>query len=145
MILKTVGRMIWVPIAFVLSALASAVVLVTLGMERVTQAWHGKGGDDVNIGAVFELMTQAHLLVSGLTLLPAVLLIIVGEVARIRASLYYIIGGGAALAAVPLLARLGQTAATGGLAMPPTIVWQVFATAGFLGGWLYWMLAGRNA
>jgi hypothetical protein len=24
-------------------------------------------------------------------------------------------------------------------------VWQVFATAGFVGGWVYWLLAGRNA
>ena len=33
---------------------------------------------------------------------------IVGEVARIRGAIYYVVGGGAALAVVPLLTRLGQ-------------------------------------
>ena len=53
------------------------------------------------------------------------------------------VGGGLALAAVPLVARYGQ----GGSAMPDPdqLVWQVFATAGFAGGFVYWLLAGRNA
>ena len=64
-------------------------------------------------------------------------------VARIRSLIYYVVGGGLALAAVPLLARYGQ----GGTAMPDPdqLVWQVFATAGFAGGFVYWLLAGRNA
>jgi len=51
-------------------------------------------------------------------------------------------GGGAALAAVPLLARVQQS---GAFAMPEHTVWQVFATAGFAGGLVYWLIAGRNA
>ena len=42
------------------------------------------------------------------TLLPALLLVIVGEVARIRSAIYYVVGGGVALAVVPLLTRMGQ-------------------------------------
>jgi hypothetical protein len=29
--------------------------------------------------------------------------------------------------------------------LPDPIVWQVFATAGFAGGFVYWLIAGRNA
>lgn len=142
MILSTLGRMLWVPIAFLISAGVTAFVLVTLGLERVTQAVHGRDIEADTLGALFDLLRQAHLLTSGLTVLPALLLVIVGEVARIRAILYYIVGGGAALAAMPLIARLGQ----GEPALTSTAaVWQVFATAGFVGGFVYWLIAGRRA
>lgn len=147
MVLSTLGRMIWVPIAFVLSAMATGFFLFSLGMERVTQAMRGRGDDATSISAIFDLMRQAHVLLSGMTLLPAILVVIIGEVARIRSSLYYIVGGGLALAAIPFLARYGQSAPGASMAsiVPPTLVWQVFATAGFLGGWVYWLLAGRRA
>ena len=144
MILTTLGRMIWVPIAFVISAIVTGFMLVTLGMERVTQAMAGRGDDVASIGAILDLLRQAQVLATGLTLLPALLVVIVGEVARIRSALYYIVGGGLALAAVPLLARVGQ-AASASAVLPPTLVWQVFASAGFLGGFVYWALAGRRA
>ena len=142
MILSTLGRLLWVPVAFLLSGATAAFVLVTLGMERITQAATGRGVNDDSIGALFELARQALLLYSGLTLLPALLVVIVGEVARIRSAFYYVIGGGLALVAVPLLARIGQGNAS---LIPPTAVWQVFATAGFAGGYVYWLLAGRRA
>jgi glucose dehydrogenase len=63
-------------------------------------------------------------------------------VARIRGSIYYVVGGGAALALVPLMSRLHQPMAV--LDLSP-VVWQVLATAGFAGGFVYWLLAGRNA
>jgi hypothetical protein len=34
---------------------------------------------------------------------------------------------------------------SGALALPPAAVWQVLATAGFAGGFVYWLIAGRNA
>ena len=41
------------------------------------------------------------------------------------------------------MARLGQQGAQPVLA--DHTVWQVFATAGFAGGLMYWLIAGRNA
>jgi hypothetical protein len=73
---------------------------------------------------------------------PAILVVIVGEVARVRSALYYVAAGGAALAIVPFLTRLEQPATA--LALAPA-VWQVLATAGFAGGFVYWLIAGRNA
>jgi len=57
-------------------------------------------------------------------------------------ALYYLGGGGAALAAIPLLSHFGQSAT---FVLPNPAVWQVFATAGFAGGFIYWLLAGRRA
>ena len=69
-------------------------------------------------------------------------MVIVGEIARIRSLVYYVAGGGVALAAIPLLARSASGAPS---PRPSTLVWQVFATAGFAGGFVYWLIAGRNA
>jgi hypothetical protein len=140
--LRTVGRLIWVPIAFLLSALVSLFVIVTLGQERFVQAIGRRGADETTVDAAVELFGVVLEFFSGYSLVPAILLVIIGEVARLRGLLYYVIGGGAALAAVPLLTRLNQSASALGVA---EAVWQVLATAGFAGGFVYWLLAGRNA
>lgn len=139
---RALGRLIVVPLSFLVAAAASAFVLVTLGLERITQAAsRGSGGDLGNVEVLLELVWQGGVLLSGLTILPALTVAIVGEVARIRSSVYYIAGGGFALAAIPLIARAG----VGSDGLPPAVVWQVFATAGFVGGLVYWLLAGRRA
>lgn len=147
MIMSTIGRLIWVPIAFALSAAGTVFFLVMISKERIVEAMAGRGPDSASLMAILDLMRQAQVLSSGLTIIPAVLVVLVGEVARIRSVLYYVVGGGLAFAAVPVLARYGHAAPGASLStlMPPTLVWQVFATAGFLGGWVYWFLAGRNA
>ncbi len=130
------------PLAFILAMLVTLFVVVSLGQERIVQAMTGRGPDEATIGAAFDLLGLVLTLISVQTLLPALLLVIVGEVARIRGAMYYVIGGGVALALVPLLARLGNPGTVLGLA---PAVWQVLATAGFAGGFVYWLLAGRNA
>ncbi len=141
---KTVGRMILIPVALLFAAAAAIFVLFTLGLERITVALHQRAEvDEDMVQAMFDLMNQGLLLTTGLTVIPVLLVVFVGEIARIRSVIYYVVGGGLALAAVPLVARYGQ----GGSAMPDPdqLVWQVFATAGFAGGFVYWLLAGRNA
>lgn len=140
---KTVGRLfIVIPFALLLGAAASFFVLITLGLERITAALHVNPIGDGSAETVFAMMNQGFMLLAGLTLIPALLIIIVGEVARIRSAAYYIVGGGIALAAIPFLARVGQSEA---FVLPEQTIWQVFATAGFAGGFVYWLIAGRNA
>ena len=145
--LSTLGRLIWVPIAFVLSGVATAFFLFYIAQERFFQAAAGKGPDSATLLGMFELFREGRVLMSGMMIVPALAVIIIGEVARVRSVLYYLVGGGLALVAVPMLARYGQvgTGASISTLIPPTLVWQVFATAGFLGGWVYWFLAGRNS
>lgn len=140
MVLRTIGRLIWIPIAFLIAAAAAMFVLVTLGLETVTHAIHNFDGTDT-VSAAFDVAWQGTIIASGATLIPALIVVIVGEVARIRSWLYYLIGGGVALAIIPLLARVDPGTMT--YALPA--LWHVFATAGFAGGFVYWLLAGRNA
>lgn len=139
---RAVGRIIIVPLAFLIAAAVASFVLVTLGLERVTQSIHAQGQEPDLIDRMFDLVIEGHLLASGLTIIPAIVVVIVGEVAQIRSSVYYIIGGGLAMAAMPMLSHVGQSA---GLAVPSATLWQVFATAGFAGGFIYWLIAGRRA
>jgi hypothetical protein len=141
MVWATIGRLIMVPLALLLAMLAAAAVLLSLGLERVTVAMTGRDGEEA-IGTVFGVLKYGWILTSGVTLLPACLIILAGEVARIRSVLYYIIGGGVSVVAIPLMARLGPSAASSGAAI---FSWQVFATAGFVGGLVYWLIAGRRA
>ena len=140
--MRAVGRVLWLPFAFLLAALVTVYVVISLGQERIVQAISGRGPDDIPINASFDLLRLAMSFISVQAVLPALLLVVIGEVARVRSALYYVAGGGAALAMVPLMERLGQPMTV--LDLSP-VVWQVLATAGFAGGFVYWLLAGRKA
>lgn len=133
---RLAGRLVIVPLAMLAAALAAGYVLFTLGMERITRAMHADVAGDGGIMLLLEMMRQGFQLSRGLTVLPILAVVVIGEVARIRNSIYYILGGGASLAAIPLLSGGG---------IPAGPLWQVLATAGFAGGLVYWMLAGRKA
>ena len=140
---KTTGRvLIVIPFAIIMAMLAAMFVLVTLGLERITAFLHINPVGDQDPEHIFAVMDQGLLLFASLTVIPALLVVFVGEIARIRSIVYYLVGGGLALAAIPLLARYGQGGAVG---TSEALVWQVFATAGFAGGFVYWLIAGRNA
>jgi hypothetical protein len=139
---KTISRMFYIAMALLFAVAATCFVLVTLGLERVTGALHisTRGGDAIE--TVLELMNQGIVLTTGITVTPALLVVLIGELGSIRSATYYIAGGGAALVAIPLLAKIGET---GSFVLPEQTVWLVFATAGFAGGFVYWLLAGRTA
>ena len=139
-VLRAIGRLVWVPLAFLMSAVAAMLVLVTLGHERLVHHLHGQFLDVDRLPVIVETVMEASVILTGLTLIPAVLVVIVGEIARLRSALYYVVGGGLSLAMVPLVAE-----AQSGRMLTGTALWQVFATAGFVGGFVYWLLAGRRA
>jgi hypothetical protein len=140
--IRALGRIILLPIAFVLAAVATLFVVFSLGQERVVQAISTRSSDEVPVGAIMDIVGLALRFASLHTLVPALLLVVVGEATRIRSAVYYIVGGGVALGVVPLLTRFSQPATL--LELSPA-VWQVLATAGFAGGFVYWLLAGRTA
>lgn len=145
MIGRLVARLVLVPLGLLLAAAAAAFVVTTVGLERLTQELH-RTGDVTGVGGVawgiFRHWDILARIVSALTILPAILLIVVGEVARLRSAMYYVLGGGFALAIIPLLANVQ---AGGAVQMPASTLWQVFATAGFTAGFVYWLIAGRSA
>ena len=138
--LNFIGRLILIPIGFILACLATAFVLVTLGAARITHALQSM--QVASTEENFEILSYAVALMSATTILPALLVIIVGEIARLRSILYYIAGGGIASAAIPVLAYFSYM---GMSSLWNDIAWPVFATAGFFGGFIYWLIAGRAA
>lgn len=142
MVARALARLLLVPLGLILGTMAAGFIFVTLGVEKVTKALGAQGSDLEAVHSVWALVQDLGTLATVSTIAPVLVLVVAGEVARIRAPGYYIIGGGAALAAMPLLAH----ARDAGLALSQFgLIWQVFATAGFAGGAVYWLVAGRTA
>lgn len=140
--LRMLGRIVLVPLGFLLAVLAALAVLVTLGLEITTRTISAASSDPDRIEVLLDLGAGILRLLAAATIVPALLVLIVGEVARIRSVLYYVLGGGLALGLLPLFARLGAVTDGGNI---PVRVWTVSATAGFAGGLVYWLVAGRRA
>ena len=147
MILRYLLRVLWVVVAFCLAAAGALVVLFALGSMWV--------GDELRAAApphdpvfahggatVFGIVLFAAAVTPALTALPAVLAVVVGEVLRVRSWIYYVLAGGVALAAIPLLAGMPDD---GMPSVPAGEYMTIFVAAGFAGGFIYWLLAGARA
>jgi hypothetical protein len=135
---RALARLVLVPLGFALGALVSLMIAVSIGLERLTEA---RVSTPI-LEWLAAVLAGGFTLSSGLSMIPALAVVIVGEVARIRSWLYYLVGGGLSLALLPYLGALekGQAAT-----LPAGAMWQVLATAGFAGGLTYWLVAGRSA
>lgn len=147
MILRYVGRVVWVVVAFAVASIVALAVLFALGAMWV--------GDELRAAApphdpifshggatVFGIVLFAGTVAPALTALPALIAVVAGEVMRVRSWIYYVFAGGAAVAAIPLLAGASST---GLPEIPAGEYMSIFATAGFAGGFIYWLLAGARA
>jgi hypothetical protein len=147
-ILNTLFRFIWVVLALVLAMGAGLATLFALGAIWVGDELRAAAPGDpvIDLGAPwFGIVLFAGTVAPALTALPAILAAMVGEVLRVRSWLYYVPAGGAALAVVPLLAGPPTPDPPALPALPPDQYLTIFATAGFAGGFVYWLLAGRRA
>ena len=126
-----------------------AAMFVTVASLFVMGAfWTGKALREAAQGdPLLEVMADplgviffAGLVTPALTALPAVVAAVIGEIFSIRSFLYYVVAGGLALAAIPVLAG-----SAGEITVPAADYMTIFASAGFIGGAVYWAIAGRNA
>jgi hypothetical protein len=98
------------------------------------------------VAAMFGAVVFLGTVGPALTALPAFAAAVAGEVLHIRSWMYYVLAGAAALAILPLL--LSTEPYGTDLDVPSLSEGQsvtIFATAGFAGGFIYWLLAGRGA
>lgn len=144
MIAKLFGRLVVVAIAFILALLVSFFILAYLGGQLLTETLAQEYGDALPSEALDFIGFIGFLieLYPAITLLPAVLVVAVGEIGRIRSWMYYVLAGGAASLMVPLFYVVSFATERD---MPSAAFLVIFATAGFGGGVLYWLLAGRKA
>lgn len=147
MIARYVLRGLVVVIAFAVASAVALAVLFALGSIWVGEELRAAAPPHDPIlshggATVFGIVLFAGTVTPALTALPALIAVVVGEVMRIRSWIYYVLAGGAALAAIPLLAGASST---GLPEIPAGEYMSIFATAGFAGGFTYWLLAGARA
>ena len=145
--MRFIGRIIWVAIAAIIAGLVAAGVAGLIGLELATRHVVGAGGTDTaDMDRWFKAYDRAAAFwqqLTGISLLAPLALVAAGEIMRNRSFLYYLAGGGIALAAAPALKNGGlELFRTGAL---PATVLQLLAVAGFAAGAVYWLLAGRKA
>jgi hypothetical protein len=144
-VLRTVFRIAWVAIAFAIAALGALAVLVALGGTWAGDELRAAVPNDpvVRDGApIFGLLLFAGTVGPALSALPALIAVVAGEIMRVSSWMYYVLAGGLSLAAIPILAA-PETAELSSIVASHAMT--IFATAGFAGGLLYWLLAGARA
>jgi hypothetical protein len=145
-IFGTVLRLLWAATAFCLAAGVALVVLYLLGALWVGNELRAAAPHEPALhhgGApFFGMVLFASTVTPALTALPAIAVAMVGEILRIRSWIYYVLAGGVSLAAIPLLV----TPASADLPAVATSQYMtIFVAAGFVGGFIYWLFAGRRA
>lgn len=116
---------------------AALFVGLRVGVEKWKDpAWAGKGWIDAQLALFHKGLDPAF----ALALMLAALVILVGEITRFRFALYYMAGGGLAVTAAAYAMGLEKA----GVSADRMILWQVYATAGILGGAVYWLIAARH-
>ena len=147
MIWPALRRLLAVAFAFILAVIAGSATLFFLGARWAAgeaTAFTPQEADEVSralnegLGVIAFFFT----VVPVLTLLPALAAAVIGEVARVRSLLYYLVAGGAAAALMPLIATRPEVAGSSTYATP---YFTIMATAGFAAGFVYWLIAGRSA
>ncbi|MGH6804342.1 MAG: hypothetical protein ACREC3_13380 [Methyloceanibacter sp.] len=145
MIVRTIFRMLWVVVAFCLAVAVALAVLFALGAMWTGDELRAAAPNDplLRDGApIFGMVLFAGTVAPALNAFPALIGVVAGEVLRIRSWMYYVLAGGASLAAIPILAAPDPADLPRIIASP---YMTIFAAAGFAGGFIYWLLAGARA
>jgi len=136
------GRIFVIFFALIVAMLVSGIVLA-IGI--IAPDWPWLDSDPVERITFFAVSFFATSFVGASAFVPAVLLIVVAEVMRLRSLLYYAAAG----AVVGLTSYLGSNVE---LRLENTTdvspvfhPLQLAAAAGIVGGLAYWLLAGRTA
>lgn len=137
------GRIILVIVAFIIAAICALSVLLFLTSSLLEEIVMERPPEYVDPGIVADYFAILILLGYGALIASAVTIVAVaiGEIANIRSWIYYVLTAGGAFAATPVLAVYPAEFA----AVPDTELITMCASAGFVGGFVYWLLAGRSA
>ena len=136
------GRIIVIAFALIV---ASMVAGIALAIGIVAPDWPWLDSDPIERVSFFVVSFFATSFIGATAFVPAVLLVVVAEVMRLRSLLYYAAAG----AVVGLTSYYGSNVElrlenTTDVA-PAFHPLQLAAAAGIVGGLAYWLLAGRNA
>jgi phosphotransferase system glucose/maltose/N-acetylglucosamine-specific IIC component len=136
------GRIIVIFFALMVAIVAAG---IALAIGIVAPDWAGADSDPFERVSFFIVSFFATSFVGAVAFLPAMVVIVIAEAARLRNFLYYGVGGAlVALASYygsDISVRLENTTDV----TPVGNALQLAAAAGIIGGLVYWLIAGRNA
>jgi len=116
-----------------------------LAIGIVAPDWAGIDSDPFERVSFFIVSFFATSLVGAVAMLPALVVVVIAEAARLRHFLYYGVGGAlvglASYYGTDISVRLENTTDVA----PVGNSLQLAAAAGIVGGIVYWLIAGRNA
>lgn len=152
MIFHAIWRIFIVSFGLCLSVFFGFMILTYLGgsmlTEDLTQRYGSELGNGFNGGAertvldIAGVLTFLLALYPAMTILPALVVALIGEIGHIRSWLYYVLASGLGALAIPLLYVVMSSELVD---MPSQSFLAIFATSGFAAGFLYWLIAGRQA
>jgi hypothetical protein len=125
---------------FALLAAGIALAVGVMAPELVTNT-----SDPIEKFAFFAIAFFATSFVGATAFVPAVILVAIAETFDIRSIFYYAIGGGLIAAVVWYMADISVQLENTTDLSPIGYGLQLVAAAGIIGGFVYWLLAGRKA
>lgn len=136
-----IGRIFVVIFALIVASLAAGAVVTA---AVLLPGWSDLGLPTPDGGTTGVVVAFGAIFFSGFALLPALVVVLISEVLGIRSALFY--------AAAGALAGFAIYWSFGGLDVGALTVnsftrreAEVMAGAGIVAGWVYWLIAGRNA
>jgi len=140
--MSLIGRLFAI---FVALLIAFMVAGITLAIGVVAPDWAGVDSDPFERVAFFVVSFFATSFIGAVAIVPALVVVVIAEIARMRSFIYYGIGG----ALVALVSYYGTDISVrleNTTDVPPVAnALQLAAAAGIIGGLAYWLIAGRNA
>ena len=127
--MSLLGRIIVIFIALMVAIMIAG---ITLAIGIVSPDWTGVDSDPFERVNFFIVSFFATSFAGAVAMLPALVVIVVAEAARMRSFLYYGVGVSERLENTTDVVPVGHSL-------------QLAAAAGIIGGLAYWLIAGRNA
>ena len=140
--MSLLGRIVVIIFALLMAIVAAG---ITLAAGILLLEWQVMDSDPVERVLFFFAAFFATSYVGAVAFMPALLVIVIAEAARMRRFLYYGIGGAlvglASYYGTNMTVRLENTTDVA----PVGNALQLAAAAGIIAGLVYWLIAGRNA
>jgi H+/Cl- antiporter ClcA len=137
-----IGRIVLIAFALIFSMIVAG---VALAVGILAPEWPWLDTDPVERVSFFVASFFATSFIGASAFVPALVLVIVGEMARLRSLLYYAAAGAvvglASYFGSNIELRLENTTDVAPVFHPL----QLAAAAGIVGGLAYWLIAGRSA
>jgi hypothetical protein len=136
-----IGRLLIIFLAFLAACMAAGIIVVS---ALLFPEFSELGTGPVDEGALDVLLGFGFIIVSGMALVPAMLIAAITEAFYIRGLLIYAVGGGL----MGLACYLGlvpfdtETLRFEGIVQRHL---EIMTGAGIVAGLVYWLIAGRNA